>query len=352
MRRLFFWPPRVFHIWRCGRFYSPPTASQSRSNTTPSCLTSPQNVVYIWTAFACTLFLVGFIYWPDIPGGIRYRIDPWVRQAAGALAGTTNTAAKADALHEWMHTRSRQEQWTHQWLGGLDWATKGALGGCRAFCETYSEIGNALGLKVRPAYTFWPTIGNSHYWVEIWDEERNCWHPCDVSSYGRTWDTDWIQRVPKAVVLVPTGRPDSWAAHDQQRWEYLENTIIAYYPTGQVEVTVLEKERALAGVRVVVQVWLGHGMGGKASNAYKFLDATLFSVLAGHTDTNGRVLFSLGRSAQQPYRIYIDRNDNSDWVWLSVDSNSLHRIILRADRQVAFDRNATPPHLPWVGKEE
>ena len=31
---------------------------------------------------------------------------------------------------------------------------------CRAFCETYAEIANALGLRVRPVYTFWPPIGN------------------------------------------------------------------------------------------------------------------------------------------------------------------------------------------------
>ena len=47
---------------------------------------------------------------PDIPGGLRYRLDPWVRQAADAVAEKPGTAAKADVLHEWLHDRQRREQ--------------------------------------------------------------------------------------------------------------------------------------------------------------------------------------------------------------------------------------------------
>lgn len=295
---------------------------------------------------AIVLFVV-YVYWPDIPGGLRYRLDPWVRQAADAVAGQTCTAAKADALHEWLHTRNRQEMWTHEWFGRLDWATIGARGGCRTFCETYAEIGNALGIKIRPVYTFWPTIGNSHYWVEIWDTERMRWHPCDVSAYERTWETPWMHRVPKAISLVPTTQPGSWAAHDEQQWEFLENTIGAHYPSGQVEVTVMEHEQPLPGARVEVQVWLGNGMGGKAIGAHKFLDAKLFSVLAGRTDANGLVRFTLGRSSKQPYRIRFDHPGDADWAWVAVNSNSLHQVILRADLRRYYDVKATPPRLPW-----
>lgn len=305
-----------------------------------------------WAGLSLLLLLIAYVYWPDIPGGFRYRLDPWVRQAAGAVAGQTGTAAKADALHEWLHTRNRQEVWTHEWFGRLDWATVGARGGCRTFCETYAEIGNALGLKIRPVYTFWPTIGNSHYWVEIWDSEQSRWRPCDVSAYERTWETPWMHRVPKAISLVPTGQPGSWAAHDQRQWEFLENTIGTHYPSGQVEVTVLEREQPLPGARVEVQVWLGNGMGGKAADAYKFLDAKLFSVLAGRTDTNGVVRFTLGRSAKQPYRIHFDRPGDADWAWVAVNSNSLQRITLRADRRRPYDLKATPPRLPWSQDEE
>jgi hypothetical protein len=47
-------------------------------------------------------------------------------------------------------------------------------------------------------------------------------------------------------------------------------------------------------------------MGGKAAGATKFVEPMLFSVLAGRTDTNGLVRFTLGHSAQQPYRIRLD----------------------------------------------
>jgi hypothetical protein len=238
--------------------------------------------------------------------------------------------------------------WTHDWFGTLDWATVGARGDCRAFCETYAEIGNALGLRVRPVYTFWPTIGNSHYWVEIWDAEWSRWQPCDVSAYERTWEVSWMHRVPKAVSLVPSGLPGSWAAHDRRQWELMENTISLHYPSGEVEVVVLEGDQPLTSFRVEVQVWLGNGMGGRAPQAHKFLDAKLFSVLAGLTDTKGVVRFTLGLSAQQPYRIRLDLPGDADWAWVAVNSNSFQQITLRVDHQRAYDIKATPPRLPWL----
>ena len=156
-----------------------------------------------------------------------------------------------------------------------------------------------------------------------------------------------MHRVPKAVSLVPTSDPGSWAAHDQFQWEILENTIGQHYPSGEVEVTVLERGRPLSGARVEVQVWLGNGMGGKAAGATKFVEPMLFSVLAGRTDTNGLVRFTLGHSAQQPYRIRLDVPGTSDWAWVAVHSNSLHRSTLKADRLRSYDLTASPPRLPW-----
>lgn len=293
------------------------------------------------------VFLILWVFSPAIHGGLRYRLDPWVRQAAEAVAKKSGAAAKADALQEWLHDRQRREQWTHDCFGRLDWATAGARGGCRAFCETYAEIANALGLRVRPVYTFWPTLGNPHYWVEIWDAEHRRWHACDVSAYERTWETPWMHRVPKAVSLVPTSEPGSWAAHDQSRWEMLENTIGQHYPSGEVEVTVMERDRPLSGARVEVQVWLGDGMGGQPAGAIKFMEPMLFSVLAGRTDTHGLVRFTLGHSAQQPYRIRLDAPSDSDWAWVAVRSNSLQCATLLADRDRPYDLNASPPRLPW-----
>ena len=136
--------------------------------------------------------------------------------------------------------------------------------------------------------------------MEIWDAENQRWHPCDVSAYERTWDTPWMHRVPKAVSLVPTSEPGSWAAHDQSQWEMLENTIGLHYPSGEVEVTVLERDRPMSGARVEVLVWLGNGTGGQAAGATKFVDPMLFSALAGRTDTNGLVRFTLGAACNNP----------------------------------------------------
>lgn len=55
----------------------------------------------------------------------------------------------------------------------------------------------------------------------------------------------------------------------------------------------------------------------------------------------------LGHSAQQPYRIRIDAPGESDWAWVAVHSNSLHRSTLRADRNRPYDLNASPPRQPW-----
>ena len=109
-----------------------------------------------------------------------------------------------------------------------------------------------------------------------------------------------MHRVPKAVSLVPTTEPRSWAAHDQFQWEMLENTIGLHYPSGEVEVTVLERDRPMSGARVEVLVWLGNGTGGQAAGATKFVDPMLFSVLAGRTDTNGLVRFTLGAACNNP----------------------------------------------------
>ena len=88
-------------------------------------------------------------------------------------------------------------------------------------------------------------------------------------------------------------------------------------------------------------------MGGQAAGAIKFMEPMLFSVLAGRTDTHGLVRFTLGHSAQQPYRIRLDVPGTSDWAWVAVHSNSLHRSTLRADRNRPYDLKASPPRLPW-----
>ena len=76
------------------------------------------------------------------------------------------------------------------------------------------------------------------------------------------------------------------------------------------------------------------------------MDPVLFSVLAGRTDTHGRVRFTLGHGAQQPYRIRLDAPGDSDWAWVAVRSDSLHRSTLQADPNRPNDLKASPPRLP------
>lgn len=320
-----------------------PATRQSRRSFSPS--------TRFWAGLFLAVAGISWLWWPDIPGGLRYRFDPFVREAASSLSGQQGTADRADALHEWLHSRSRRDVLAHEILGDLDWVTSGARGGCRSFCETYVQLGLALGLRVRPVYTFWPTIGNPHYWVEVWSPEDGQWHPYDVSAYERKWSTPWMHRVPKAVTMVPTAHSGSWAGHLTGEWELLENTIAKHYPSGVVEIEVRDGDAIVPHQRIVVEVWLGDGMGGKAANATRFHTPEVFSVFAAHTGSNGMVSISLGRSAQQPYRVRLDKPGMPDWRWVAVQSNSVNRVILRRDLERPFDRFATPPKLPWFQDE-
>ncbi len=171
------------------------------------------------------MLLVAYIYWPDIHGGLRYRLDPWVREAADLVAGHVGTEAKADALHDWMHGRNNVDPWTHRWLGDIDWVSAGAQGGCRAFCEAYSRIGNAgIPATCRPLIA----IGRANGCIAC--PRPSAWSPPTCAGAGRPtiagdgnrWRTPSVPTIRAAGSRCPcwtmTGRCPGSGSRPKYGW--------------------------------------------------------------------------------------------------------------------------------------
>jgi hypothetical protein len=95
-----------------------------------------------------------------------------------------------------------------------------------------------------------------------------------------------------------------------------------------VVVRVLDREQPVPGQHVVTQVWLKNDV---------------LSVLAARTDEQGEARLTLGRTALHPYRILIDRPGETDWQWLTVQSNRTYVVTLRMDKTKPFDKATEPP---------
>lgn len=282
----------------------------------------------------------------NIHGCVWNQFNCSIREVSQIVEHARTIPEKADALHDWMHLRARSPFWMDDYPWLHDWISEGARASCGPFSETYSRLANILGIKARPVFTFWPTIGNSHYWVEIWDNNNMRWHPMDVSSRERSWDSSWILRVPKAVTLVPTDRPGSWDARLRGDFDCLENTIGLSYPSGVVEVEVRDKEQVVAGERITIYVWLGNGMGGDNEDGYKFNRARIFKVLNSTTRSDGCASFTLGASAEQPYLVCLDSPDSGVWAWIWVVEGKKERMVLRKENFKTFVLDRTPPVKP------
>lgn len=286
---------------------------------------------------ALTLAITLQLHWnPDLQGGWRPQLHPRLRAAALQTLQSPTVPERVDRLQEWLHREKEHVAW-HEVLGPAQWPAQQARQGCRGFCEAFVELARAANVTARLAWTFWPTIGNDHFWVEVWDPETEAWHSCDVSEADRTWATPWMHRIPKAVSLVPRNGASPIADLESGRWENLRNTIAAHYPSGEVRVRVHRHGAPFAGARVVAEVWLGDGMGGSAPNAVKFHRPALFPVLAALTDASGNARLQLGESAERAYRIRLDQGPRPDWAWVIVRAGHRHPLVLDADRELPFD---------------
>jgi hypothetical protein len=246
------------------------------------------------------------------------------------------TADACNALWTWLsrRVRYRTEPFTpeatpRERLNQEGWCIEGVT--------LYNYFGRCVGLPMRPAYTVWPTVKlapvhSVHWWSEVWSVEEGQWHAVDSADYDRTYNTFWMPRVPKSTILASTGERGGWNAIAEERWEAFTNTIGLFYPSGQVRVQVLDRGRPASGQRVMAQSWYSQ---------------EVRSVAAARTSGAGTVEFTLGRSARYPYRILIDRAGETDWQWLTVQSNLSSTVTLRLENRRPFDVKLEPPAMDF-----
>ncbi|MCC6822753.1 MAG: prolyl oligopeptidase family serine peptidase [Verrucomicrobia subdivision 3 bacterium] len=261
---------------------------------------------------------------------------PFVRGPAPRVKYCRDTGEASDAIGRWLYSRLR--------FRTAPAAPESAMadlirqsGACREGAMMYTYLGRLAGLPMRPVYVIWPTLGSWHWYTEVWDTGEKQWHAVDSANQDRTYHTSWVLRVRKSTILPTTGERGGWNALDEQRWEAFTNSIGLFYPSGQVVVRVLDGEEPVKGQRVVTQAWLSN---------------EVFSVLAARTDENGEARLTLGQTARHPYRLLIDRPGESDWQWLTVQSNQTYTVTLNMGDTKPFDKSTEPPAPEFSNKGE
>jgi predicted esterase len=204
-------------------------------------------------------------------------------------------------------------------------------GDCQHLISLFIYSARAVGVAARPVVTTWPTLGNRHYWAEIWDPEERAWHSFDGSSAERPYHFAWVMNVPKAATHAATGERGAWNAASENRWEAYTNTVRTTYPSGIVLVRVLDRGGPRANQRVNVEAWLAKGQ--------------TAHLTSGQTDRAGEVRFTLGQSARHPYRFVLDGVQAGAWEWLAVEGGKQYSLTLDADQGRPFNAAVMPPPL-------
>jgi predicted esterase len=251
----------------------------------------------------------------------------FLRHSLPKVKYARDTGEASDAVGAWLYSRMRfrtaapaQESSMEELLTQRGWCREGAM--------MYTYLGRLTGLPMRPVYIIWPTLGSGHWYTEVWSTEGNQWHAVDSANEDRTYHTSWILNVRKSTILATTGERGGWNALEEQRWEAFTNTIGLFYPSGRVAVRVLDRDRPVEGQRVVAQAWLSNDV---------------FSVLAARTDAQGEARMTLGRTARYPYRLLTDGPGETDWQWLTVQSNRTYSVTLDLGKTRPFDKSVEPP---------
>ena len=252
---------------------------------------------------------------------------PFVRGPSPRVKYCRDTGQASDAVGAWLYSRLRLRTAPPERESSLEQLIKQS-GSCREGAMMYTYLGRVVGLPMRPVYVIWPTLGSWHWYSEVWSTGENQWHPVDSANQDRTYHTSWILNVRKSTTLSTTSERGGWYALDEQRWEAFTNTIGLYYPSGQVVARVLDRDRPVGGQRVVAQTWLSN---------------EVFSVLAARTDQNGEARMTLGRTARYPYRILTDGPGETDWHWLTVQSNQTYTVTLNLEKTKPFNKSTEPP---------
>jgi len=245
------------------------------------------------------------------------------------------TEEASDAIWLWMHQLVL-------WKGEGGAASRGKTprqifadkaSDCRGWAVLYTAMCRSVGLPERTTMLIWQNSLGEHYCTEVWSVEEKRWRELDSTAETRAYGANWTLRVPKAMILTPTGERGSWNAVAENRSDALLNTIDLVYPSGKVLVKVLDH-----GTPVTHQ-WVGIQL--PSVNGFVLITRS-------RTDDKGAMNVILGESAKYPYRFFIERPGETDWEWLEVHANQTYNVVLSLENGRPFDPEMPPPPLVYT----
>lgn len=204
---------------------------------------------------------------------------------------------------------------------------------CQGLAVLYTAMCRSVGLPERTTMLIWQNSLGTHYCTEVWSVEEKRWRELDSTADTRAYGTDWTLRVPKAMILTPTGERGGWNATVENRLEAFINTIDLVYPSGEVLVKVFDHGIPAAHQSVGIQLPSVKG---------------LVLITKAYTDNKGEVQLTLGESAKYPYRFFIGQPEAVDWQWLEVHTNQTYNMVLSMENQRPFDPSMAPPPLAYT----
>lgn len=260
-----------------------------------------------------------------------WRITPRLKEA---VKYCRTTAEASTAVCDWMWARARFQSSSFESSPRQILARGGDS--CIGLVTLYTCLGRSVGIPVRPSAMSWPTLarwhGIGHSVTEVWDVQKQQWHSYDSSAGDRTYEEEWMLIQPKATIYAPRVETSDWNAIAEERWEDLTNTVGLFFPSGQAQVQVLDQGRPAPHQRVQVETWI---------------NGVTTSVGAAWTDSEGVARFVLGQSGKHPYRMLIDRQGETDWQWLGVQSNQTYSVVLSLENHKTFVVANSPPALEF-----
>jgi dienelactone hydrolase len=245
------------------------------------------------------------------------------------------TEDASDAVWKWMH---QLIIWDEQ--HGVPGKGKtpreifaAAASNCEGMAVLYTALCRSVGLPERTTMLIWQNSLGTHYCTEVWSVQEKRWRELDSTAETRAYGANWTLRVPKAMILTPTGERGGWNATAENRLDAFLNTIGFAYPSGKVLVKVLDHGVPAAHQPVGIQ-----------------LPSVIGPVLItrSRTDDKGELNVVLGESAKYPYRFFIDQSGETDWQWLEVHPNQTYNVVLNLEKKRSFDPSMAPPPLIYT----
>jgi pimeloyl-ACP methyl ester carboxylesterase len=204
---------------------------------------------------------------------------------------------------------------------------------CEGMAVLYTALCRSVGLPERTTMLIWQNSLGTHYCTEVWSVEEKRWRELDSTAETRAYNANWTLRVPKAMILTPTGERGVWNATAENRLDAFINTIDLVYPSAMVLVKVLDHGTPVVHQPVGIELPSVKG---------------LVLITRSRTDDNGEMSVVLGESAKYPYRFFIDQPGETDWQWLEVHPNQTCNVVLNLEKKRPFDPEMSPPALVYT----